>query len=265
MIRGYYTAASGLWTQEKKLNTVANNIANVSTVGYKGDNLVMGTFGEHLTIRMNAYQQTTHHPVNNGVYMQIVDEKYIDYEQGGFESTTRPMDMAIKGDGFFVVNTNAGEQLLTRDGQFSLDEEGYLVLPGFGRVQGQGGDILIGTADFVVDQFGGIFTYDEEGVRQDIDRLQLAIPNDYDNLDKVYNSMYTTDDFFLFDPDGAPEDYEGDLPVIMHYTLERSNVNMSDEMTRMIASQRQLQSCSQIVKMYDEMAEEIATRVSRMQ
>lgn len=256
MIRGYYTAASGLVTQEKKLNNVANNLANASTVGYKRENIVMGTFGEHLSIRRNAYQNAGYAGIGPSVYMQVVDGKYTDHAQGGFEETTRPLDMSIMGDGYFVIATPEGEELLSRDGQFSLDEEGYLILPGFGRVQGEGGDIQAGVSQIAVDQFGNIAVEDEEGEFQQIDRLLVAIPDDPATLEKYDNSLFIADGF---------SDAEGEARgAVRQYWLERSNVNMSDEMTKLLESQRALQSCSQIVKMYDEMAEQIATRISRV-
>lgn len=259
MLRGFYTAASGVYTQEKMLNSVANNIANVNTAGYKRENLVMGTFGEHLTVRMNAYQRTGYEAVGPGVYMQIVDDKYTDFTQGSFDFTTRPLDMCIAGDGYFVIANEAGEEFLSRDGQFSLDEEGFLVLPGFGRVQGQEGDIQLGVSDILVDREGGIYIENEDGEAEQVNRLQIAFPDDYTTVEKVTNSLFTAGGYTLYDPDA-----EGDLrPSVRQFVIERSNVNMSDEMTRMINSQRQLQSCSQIVKMYDEMAQEGNSRVAR--
>lgn len=260
MVRGFYTAASGLWTQEKNLNNIANNISNVSTVGYKKDNLVNGTFGEHMTVRMNSYQQARYEQIGPGAYMQVVDDKYTNYEQGGFEETARPMDMSIMGNGFFVINGEDGEEYLTRDGQFSIDDEGFLVLPGFGRVQGEDGDIEVGTSSINVDRNGYIFVEDEEGEFDDVGHLLIAIPDDYDALEKVNNSLYSATDYT---PLTVEEDIENP-PVVRQFHLEKSNVNMGDEMTRMLASQRSLQSCSQIVRMYDELSEQSNSQISRV-
>lgn len=265
MIRGYYTAASGLISQQKRLNSVSNNLANVSTTGYKRSDLVFGTFGDHITKRMNAYQRGADANIGPGTFMQVVDEKFTTYEQGGFEATSRPMDMAIMGEGFFVVTADDGTERLTRDGQFSLDAEGFLVLPGYGRVQGQDGDIEIGQSEFSVDSLGNIYIMDEDGEEEEIGRLSIAIPddNDYTALEKYRDGLYVGENYTIFDVDNVDED----TPVpfaIRQEQLERSNVNMSDEMTNMIASQRALQSCSQIVKMYDDMADRISTQVSRV-
>lgn len=256
MLRGFYTAASGVWTQEKRLNNVANNIANVSTVGYKQDDIVLGTFGEHMALRMNAYQNTSYRNIGPSVYMQVVDEKYTDHAQGGFEATTRPMDMSIMGEGFFVVVNGAGEEFLSRDGQFSLDDQGFLILPGFGRVQGENGDIEIGVSDFTVDTQGNVYIKDEDGVEEQINKLIIGIPDDYATLAKVNNSLYTSGGYTV--AEGVTQ------PMIRQFQLERSNVDMSDEMSEMLASQRALQSCSQLVKMYDEMSDQANTRITRI-
>lgn len=257
MLRGFYTAASGVWSQEKNLNNIANNISNASTVGYKKDNLILGTFGEHMTLRMNAYQRTGYEEIGPDLYMQVADAKYTNYAQGGFEATTRPMDLSIMGDGFFVVVGEDGEELLTRDGQFSLDEEGYLVLPGFGRVQGENGDLEIGTSAMTVDRAGTVYIANEDGEAEDIDKLLIAIPDDYATLEKSRNGLYTA-------AGGYTAATEETTPTVRQYQLERSNVNMADEMTRMLASQRSLQSCSQIVKMYDEIADKTAVQLARV-
>ncbi|MCL2033887.1 MAG: flagellar hook-basal body protein [Oscillospiraceae bacterium] len=260
MLRGYYTAASGIVTQEKKLNTYANNISNSNTAGYKKDNMIAGVFGEHLAVRMNAYQNTRHHAIGPGVYMQRIDEKYTDYTQGTFDFTQRPMDIAIQGEGFFVIS-RGDEEYLTRDGQFSLDEEGYLILPGFGRVMGEGGEIEIETSRFHVDAMGNVYRIPEESEPDEepelLDRLLIVAPENWDTLDKARDSLFTVGE------DGyAPVEWEN--TEILQGAVERSNINMAEEMTRVIASQRALQSNSQIVRMYDDLADKITTQISRV-
>lgn len=258
MLRGYYTAASGIVTQEKRLNTYSNNIVNASTVGYKKDNLISGVFGEHLAVRMNAYQNAVHNPIGPGVFMQRIDEKYTDYMQGTFDFTQRPMDIAVQGEGFFVIQKQDGEYL-TRDGQFSLDDEGYLILPGFGRVLGENGEIEIGVSSFGVDGDGNIYVTPFDAEPDDepelLDRLLIVSPQDPEDIEKADDSLYTTSAYTVVD---------GANTEILQGTLERANVNMAEEMTRVIASQRSLQSCSQIVKMYDELAEKITSQISRV-
>lgn len=259
MLRGYYTAASGMVTQEKKLNNIGQNITNASSAGYKKNNIVEGTFGEHIAVRMNAYMNRGTVDIGKGVYMQTAADEYTDYTQGGLTFTERPMDMAIMGNGFFVVADAEGNEYLTRDGQFSLDAEGYLVLPGFGRVQGDGGDIYIGISEFSVDRTGMIYLTPPGEEPVEVSRLSIAIPGDYDAMSKAANGMFITEDYDLLPETGSPD------TAVIQGRLESSNVNMAEEMARMIASQRTFQSCSQIVKMYDELSDQINSRISRIQ
>lgn len=253
MLRGFYTSASGIVTQEKRLNTIANNIANSSTAGYKKDNVTMSTFGEHIAVRMNTYNQSPLHRIGNGAWMQVTDEKHTSFMQGTFDYTGRSLDMALQGEGFFVIGTPEGNRL-TRDGQFAVDEDGYLVLPERGRVQGQRGDIRVGTSKFVVSDNGTIYLMPqedddvEEGLIE-LDRLAIALPEDYIALEKDAAGLYVAEDYTLMREDGG----QG---IVMHEYVERSNVDMTEEMTRMLAAQRSLQSASQLVKMYDEMSDQ---------
>lgn len=87
-------------------------------------------------------------------------------------------------------------------------------------------------------------------------RLAIAIPEDVDMLEKAANGLYIGEYGYAGEEAG---DY-----VVRQGQVERSNVNMAREMSDMMASQRSLQSCSQIVKMYDEMAEQMNTRIARV-
>jgi flagellar basal-body rod protein FlgG len=261
MLRGYYTAVSGMVTQEKNLNVYANNLANSTTVGFKRDGLVNGTFGEHIAVRMNAYQGQPATQIGPSVYMQTVDDEFTSFAQGTFEVTGSPYHMAIQGDGYFVIRNADGTEALTRNGQFALDDEGYLVLPGYGRVQGEGGDILLENHRFITAQDGMIYLAAEDGEEADeIDRLFIANPlGGVNDFKKGENEMFTAlAGYEQVDPAEVPS-------VVRHQTLERSNVNVANEMSLIIATQRGLQSCSQIVKMYDEIADSANTRISRVQ
>lgn len=262
MVRGFYTAASGMISQEKRLNAIANNIANTSTAGYKRDDLVLGTFGEHLAVRMNTYNQSPLIAQGDGVFMQTVDSKYTDYVQGGFDYTSRPLDLAIQGEGFFVIRDAAGELRFTRNGQFALDEEGYLILPGYGRVQGEGGDIEIGTSSFAVGADGTVYRMPTTGDAaadepEEIDALMLAAVDDYAELEKLPSGLFAAENYSYLNIDASDT-------AVLQGTLEHSNVNITEEMTNMLASQRSLQAASQLVRMHDEMTEQANNQINRL-
>jgi flagellar basal body rod protein FlgG len=246
-------------TQEKRLNAISNNIANVSTAGYKKDGVTMSTFGEHIAVRMNAYQAARTHAIGRGEWMQVTDVSFTDFSQGGFEMTTRPMDFAIAGAGYFVIRAQDDTEYLTRDGQFSMDEEGFLVHPNFGRVMGVDGDLYIGVSDFAVGPNGEVYRMpeDEDAELEMVGRMLIAIVEDTDLLEKGPNHMFIADEYEI----GGPND---DSYTIIQGHVERSNVNVAMEMTEMMAAQRSLQAASQILKMYDQMTEQSGQRISQI-
>ena len=262
MVRGFYTAASGMVTQEKRLNVHANNIANVSTAGFKKDGLIQGTFGEHMATRMDVYGGETAPEIGQSMFMTTTVDEFTDVTQGAFEATESPYNAAIVGPGYFVVRDAQGRESLTRNGQFALDDEGYLVLPNYGRVQGENGDIQLGNHRFSVTLDGMIYLQDmleADAEAEEIDRLMIVTPlGDVNDFKKDDAEMFTAAaGFRQVDPmDVATSVKQG--------ILERSNVNIADEMSMIIAAQRSLQTCSQLVKMYDELAETANSRISRV-
>lgn len=243
MVRGFYQLASGMMTQNKVLNSVGNNIANVNTQGYKKQDVVTTSFGEMLIQRVDG--QTT--PIGTmGMGTSVGDTATI-HTQGVMESTGRNLDFAIQGEGFFAVQGEAG-MLYTRKGDFSIDADGYLVQEGVGRVMGTNGPIMVGTDDFTADEQGNIFVDN-----QWVDRLAVYNFDDYNTLTEAGSGFYT-----------AGEGGQLINADVQRQTLEGSNVDLTEEMTKAIAAQRELQSCSQMLKMYDEVLEKATTQISKI-
>jgi flagellar basal body rod protein FlgG len=209
---------------------------------------------------MNMYQGVRPQEIGPGVFMNTIVDEYTNFSQGPIEFTDSPYNLAVRGNGYFVVQTADGGFGLTRNGQFSLDDAGYLVLANYGRIQGESGDIQLGNHRFTVMQDGMILLEDEDGELDEADRLLIVIPlGDENDFKKGENELFVAAaGFAQIDPD-SPD------TAIMQGALERSNVNIADEMAMIIASQRTLQANSQIVKMYDELAESANQRISRVQ
>lgn len=250
MVRGFYNAASGMLTQQKKLNVMLNNVANASTAGYKKDVVTSAPFGEHLVTRTEEYNSARGENIGDGAYIRTTDDVYTIHEQGALEYTGRSVDLAIEGEGFFLVGPEDG-RVLTRNGQFDIDAEGCLVLPQIGRVQGEGGDIEIGTSYFTVASDGSVYVGENL-----IDRISIVIDNDPVNIEKAGEGFFAADDFT------EPEDNSG-FKVKQGY-IERSNVDMAEEMTRVLAAQRSFQSCSQLIKAYDNMSAKSINELAKL-
>lgn len=241
MFQGYYDLASNMITQNRNMNIISNNISNVSTPGYKEDRLIESTFREEMIYRYDQFGKTQVGTVSR---MNIADERVTDYSEGGLRETGSPLDVGLTGNGFFVVQTNNGV-VYTRNGSFNLDDQRYLVLPGVGRVLGTNGPIQLNTDEVGIDSQGNITT--EDGL-QNFGRLQIVDFADYTQLTKITGGV--------FQAAAAPQ--ASNATVTQRYT-EYSNVNMAEQMTRMMSGQRVLQGSAQILKIYDQLVGKIVT------
>ena len=250
MLTGFYTAASGMLMQQRTLNVLANNMANVKTPGFRTERVVSTTFEQALLTRMEGANSAV---VGSGDPIRIVEDIPTSFDPGFLETTNRPFDMAIAGEGFFVVQSE-NQQYLTRNGNFDLDEEGYLVLRGAGRVMGQDGEIFLdGSSNFTVTREGVIL--DGEGRR--IDTLLIAQPTNYAQLEKFANGMY-------IDPNADTTPYNGEGVQVVQNTLERSNADLNQEMARAIEAQRTFQICSSMLKTIDQINDKTANRIASL-
>ncbi|MBK1964697.1 flagellar hook-basal body protein [Campylobacter novaezeelandiae] len=134
MQNGYYQATGGMVTQFNRLDVITNNLANINTSGYKRDDVVIADFKrifketqDELPIQNHTRDASRF--VNTTVdRVPQIDQEYTDFTMGSLKTTNNPLDLAItREDAFYLVQTNNGEVRLTKDGNFQLDDEGYLV------------------------------------------------------------------------------------------------------------------------------------------
>lgn len=242
MNRGYYYAANGMFLNQRKMDCIGNNLTNVSTVGYKRDTLLTNTFDEQLIL-------VKHRSALSGTFThRYVDTSYTDLSQSNFEFTDSPFDVAISGDVYFNVRTGypgaESEIMLTRNGQWELDDEGYLVLSHSGRIQGENGDIYLGTKDFQIDPEGNIYTKDNQGLyRNLVDKLALSYIDPKADVTKFGANMFT--EAMTSEP---PEDIKYD---IIQGATERSNVDWNYELNMLMHSYRMYEANSQMLKICD--------------
>lgn len=250
MFKGFYNLTSAMLTHQSNLNVVANNLVNVSTAGYKQDRYTATTFDDVMYARVGT-NFSEGQEIGRQSYIRATSEIYTDYTQGTMEPTGLSLDFGIVGDGFFAVQNPDGEVYYTRMGNFTLDDGGYLCLPGFGQVLGPDQNpIYLGTDKINCDKQGQIF-YNEGGL---IGRLGIYSFED--------NGALVHTDRGLFQGENA--ELSQDSEVWWSY-LERSNSDVVKQMTEMITYQRALQSAAQISKMYDQLMSRAATDVGRMQ
>lgn len=245
MQTGYYSSTAGMVTQFNRLDTIANNLANVNTVGFKEDNLIVGDF-----MRLYKEARDTLPDENNSKSAaafinrtmtrapQIVDA-YTDHSVGVMQKTTNNLDFALAREGlFFAVKTPEGVRL-TRDGSFTTNEEGVLVTKqGYEVLPDDyfksGGNISFATQDSVieVDKNGQLFTNIPNSVSlAQNKKLFIANPQNLSMLKKEGDNLYKTDEV------ASLEALENSGAVLQGF-VEKSNVNAVKMMTSMIETNR---------------------------
>ncbi len=248
MFKGFYNLTSGMLTQGKNLNVIANNMTNIATSGFKTDRFTAQTFDEVMWSRVGN-KNKQYEDLGNQSYITVPSQLYTDYTQGSFDETGMPLDFAIEGDGFFAVETAEG-RAYTRNGSFTLDDEGYLFLPGQGRVlDDQGEPILLITDKIVADDRGGL--YMENGGL--LGRIGVYAFED--------NEQLTKDDRGMF---ASQQEPQAAAVRVYHKMTERSNVDLVQQMTAMIAGQRAYQSAAQVTKIYDQVISKAANDAGRL-
>ncbi len=250
MFQGFYRLTSGMLTQSRNLNVISNNIANATTPGYKEDRFIISDFQNELLLRTGNKVKAGTSVIGEKSMLTAGAETVTDYSQGVFSTTNSTLDFAIGGEGFFPVQTDDGT-VYTRDGSFSLDDQGYLCLPGIGRVLGAGGPIYLGTDRVSADSEGRIYN-DQTGAY--LGQLMVVDFQDYGQLVKGEGNIFTTGE------NAAQADAQ-----IYWKTLENSNADPVEQMTRMMSSQRALQSSAQIMKIYDQLISQMTTNLGPAQ
>lgn len=254
MLRGMYTAASEMLTEKRNLNTIGNNLANVSTTGYKSQTMVTTTFKDMMLDRADFTTREDRTRLHNSSVRRIVSEEVTDYTEGTLKGTDSRFDFAIIGDGFFRIQTPQNGIVYTRDGSFTLDDQRCLALAGVGKVLGTDGNPIQLDSEYIEGMPDGTIyikdmndQYIESGKDGEPLSANLSVVT-FENPDSLIKF-----DAGLFKSDDAPVELA--QPKLMWKTLELSNVDTLRETINMITAQRSIQSCSQIVKLYDQLLE----------
>ena len=244
MVRGLYTAYTGLMNQQARLDVITNNLANATTVGYKKEGSTSQSFDSVYTQKIKdsseAYIDRAIGKESLGVK---VGENYTDYSQGSFKVTGNTLDLALDGSGFFNIEftskSGTTSTKYTRDGSFSINSEGMLVTEDGDYLLGQsGGHIQIPTdAEIKVDELGNIYADDEL-----VDTIRITDFEDYSYLEKFGENLYTA-------VDGATQK-NASFKMSQGY-LEMSNINVISEMVEMITISRAYESNQKVVQTMD--------------
>lgn len=244
MSRELYSAVSGATAAWSQLDVVSHNLANTSTAGFKA---------RRLTFQLSQAAD------NDGVLGQAYVEpgkSPVDLSTGTPDKTDRDLDLAIQGEGFFEVQTPSGETLLTRNGQFTQDEQGFVVTLAGDQLMSSAGPVqLLQGERLVVGEGGALSTTD--GSDRGFLNVVSARPEDLEPVGAT-----------LFKVNGPTEDLvqksqslgPGDRPMtVMQRHLERSNVNPMGAMVELIEASRYFEAYQNLMKASDEADNRLAS------
>lgn len=249
MLRGLYTGAAGMMTQMTCTNVIANNLANVNTVGYKKDETVVKEFESMMLRRINdGPQEPEIGELGRG---SIVDDIRTIPNQGSIRQTGNTYDLCIEGPGYFAVETPRGERY-TRNGSFTRSIDGELVTMEGMRVLAEGGaPVLIPDGAVVTIGARGEITVDDEQVAT----LRFVEFEDPLSLLKEGENLYAAQENLR----GRPA-----TGMIAQGALEASNVNVVSEMIKMISAQRAYETNSKAVTTQDSLLDKAVNEVGRV-
>ena len=260
-IQTLYTAATGMQSLETKLDVIANNLANVNTTAFKRDRCNFeDLFYRHL--RMPGAQDATSQLTPTGIQVglgSVVQSTQTQFQQGGFAQTTSELDLAIEGKGFFQVQDTNGNFLYTRAGNFSVNDQGTVIV-GSANV----GRILLPQltippdATSITVSADGIVSITQAGnpLQQQIGQIQLAQFVNPQGLIKLGENMYSETN-----ASGAVQLQNPNINgvgTIRQRMLVLSNVEPVTELVDLITTQRAFELNSQCVQAGDQVLQLIA-------
>ncbi len=258
MIKGLYTAYTGMLNEQHRMDTLSNNMANVTTVGFKKEGTTSQSFDDVLAVKIKdstvGYNLVTREgKMQPGVK---IGENYIDWTEGSFRVTGNTYDIAIGGEGFFAVEfTNkSGEKstMYTRNGEFKLNTEGYLVnCDGDYVLDKNSQRIKIDTTkESYIDKNGGIY---QNGTL--VATIGLTDFADYNYLARYGENYFT--------PVEGAQTQEASGKMYSGY-LETANVSVVQEMVNLISISRQYESNQKIIQTLDNTLEIAANQIGKL-
>jgi flagellar basal-body rod protein FlgF len=264
MINGLYNSASGMNAELAKQETVANNLANVSTVGFKKDDAIFTSFPNALVSRIDdklksglpafvaPSPSTVLGVVGHGVQIEGVVTKFTD---GGVTLTNRPLDLALHGQALFTVERPDGSHAYTRAGNFVMNAAGQLATQDGNLVLGTAGDpISVDGKEVVVDTAGRVTS---DGI--ETGRLQLAAW-DPTRMVKQGEGLYVRSEADI----EAVEESPAPQATVTQGYLEEANTKVVEEMVQMITVTRAYEANQKAIQMQDESLGKAINEVGRV-
>ncbi len=252
-MRALFSAASGMEAQQLRIDSIANNLANVSTTGFKKsrtefEDLFYETIQMPGATSESGIELPTGVQVGHGVRLASIGRVF---STGDRVATNNPMDLSIEGEGFFQVQKEGGETLYTRDGEFKKDGDGNLVT--------KSGDLILPSITIPTDATNitvlpdGTINVTQAGdsTPVQVGQLELARFPNAAGLMALGGNMFGVTEASGDPETGTPD--ENGFGALSSGYLEGSNVNVAEELVQMILAQRAFEVNSRVIRAGDEM------------
>ena len=278
MFKGFYTVATGMIAQQRKTEIITNNMANANTPGFKADQTTIRSFPDMLlsavgntniptakNLKVPSIQEIG--TVNTGIYLQ---ETLANHIQGSLISTNMPTDVALI-DGTFPIDEESGNsgtilfklehpeggEAYTRNGNFTLDGQGYLVNGnGYYVLSDAGERIMVPNDNFQLSEDGTIYFDNVE-----VATLGVSFSANPDLLVKQDNGIFRTNDGV-----NLPSAYqqEGVAFGLKQSYIEGSNVDSAKSMTDLLTAYRAFEANQKVLQAYDKSMEKAVNEIGRV-
>jgi flagellar basal-body rod protein FlgG len=260
MLRGLWSAASGMSAQKLTIDVIANNLANVNTASFKKSrpdfqDLMYQTISQSGSITSAGSQIPSGIFIGMGTMPVGVQKIFM---QGDFQETKNELDMAIEGKGFFKVISNE-EELYTRAGNFKLDSDGNICTPNGDKVQPEM-SIPADTVSINVDKTGTVTVFNPDGTGTSLGVIELYTFSNPTGLFSLGHNLYRATDASGEPISGTPG--SDGVGTIAQGFVEMSNVDVVEEMVSMIMAQRAYEINSKAIQTADNMLQ-IANNIKR--
>lgn len=259
MLRSVHTAATGMEAMQTNLDTIANNLANVNTTGYKKSGAEFQDLF-YQTLRAPGSQVSAETTTPTGVQVGVgvkTASIHKSFEQGPSKITNNPLDMLINGDGFFAVQKENGEIQYTRDGTFKMDANG--------RVMTSNGHLLTppltippNVGKLTIAATGIVSAVSPEGAQSQIGQIELVNFVNPAGLSAQGNNLFQASEASGAPIQGNPG--ANGIGMLEQGSVEGSNVNIVGEMVNMIQAQRAYEMNSKVMQAADSMLQ-VSTNV----
>ncbi|MCP3889945.1 MAG: flagellar basal-body rod protein FlgF [Desulfobulbaceae bacterium] len=241
MVSGKYSALAGAISREQSIANISNNLANISTSGYKKS---MVSFESIL----RGEKQSTD---AKGINYNRIRKNFTDFSPGAVRQTDDPLDLTVNGKGFFKLQGVDGI-LYTRRGDFAVDSNGLLTTSnGLPVLDDADGSITLPDTDknsIAVGDDGTLYTMGPQGTREEVARLGVATVEDEKLLKRESDTTFSLED--------PTQELQAEEYRILQGSLELSNVNMATEMAKMIDGYRKFETYHKVLKSYSTISEQ---------